>query len=195
MTEQKLVSEETLSGMAGWELDELRLRAEALGIDPRQVFIDRFRKISQADWDAAERRISFARRKLVFGDASAVALELARNPGPAPPAKTVEDLVALAREWSRAFKWPAGFLPTVSESVLELEPAPGACREWLAGGLSQIAGGHATKLGPRPADPVYPTQEELLRQGDEAAKQQLENRRKMKENLEAGRGMAATEWK
>lgn len=188
MAAEKLVSEETLAALASWDMPEIALRCDALGIDQRQVFIDRFRNVTQEAWDAMERRLRHHRSKSIHGDAASVAVELSRDKSITPPAKSLEDLEAGARTWHKAGKPYASFVGSVWADILALTPVQGPEREWLCSGLKSIAAGSATKLEPRPSGPPAVSAEEFHAANAAAARKAAEDHAAMRENEKAGRG-------
>jgi hypothetical protein len=189
--EPKLVAEEAVAQCVNWDLAEVQLRCQALGIDAeaqKQLYVELFRGVTAEAWEAAERRIAYIRSRAFDGTPAAIAVELARGFVP-PPGKSVKDLELAARAWAAAHKHPGSFLATVWNDVLAHEPQLGPGRNWLRSALQQIACGLATSLGPRPEPPPAVSPEAFHAATDAARRQDEANRKRIRANIEAGRGL------
>jgi hypothetical protein len=179
--EPKLVAEEAVAQCMNWDLPEVQLRCQALGIDAevqKQLYIELFRTVTAEKWAEAERRIAYIRSRAFDGTPAAIAVELARGFVP-PPVKSVKDLERAARAWAAAFQHPGSFLATIWNDVLAHEPQPGPGRQWLQGGLQSIACGLQTSLGPRPAAPPAVSPEAFHVATDAASRAQVIHNRAM----------------
>jgi hypothetical protein len=186
--ERNLSATDVAARTASWNPESFFPLYAALGLDPAETLRIGLIGISPTQFADAMQRVRRGFQQMALGGGTDAAMAAMARDRDAPATRSVPELIGLAREWARRSppESPLRFLPTVSADLAALPPDD---QEWIANGLRAIAARHYDDLPPRPAPPpaVDPdTLNDKLRQNREFL---IANRRRLAENIEAGRGL------